>query len=107
MGPLPARARGHEHDTRDEDQQPQWDIHTGEQLTPTYYVPSSPSIVYTPPGIEFAGFRTADFHAQYRRMVPLADRELRSRIYGFGQGFPHLPDSERDRFSLVSLAAMK
>lgn len=105
-GPAPHRARGHEHEhehiPRDENLEPQFDIHTGEELTPAYCVPTSPSIIYTPPGVAFAGFQTADFHAQYRRMVPLVDRELRAWIYGAGEGFPNLPDSERDRFSSVS-----
>ncbi|KAI1111198.1 hypothetical protein F5Y14DRAFT_464629 [Nemania sp. NC0429] len=111
---------GHNHEREpippDENLEPQWDVNTGEELTPTYYVPTSPSIIYTPPGVEFAGFRTASFHAQYRRMAPLVDRELRARIYGVvyggggdggggGGGFPHLPDSERDRFSLSEIEA--
>ncbi|KAI1132530.1 hypothetical protein F5Y10DRAFT_292936 [Nemania abortiva] len=80
--------------------QPQWDVHTGEELTPTYCVPTSPSIIYSPPGVEFTGFRTANFHAQYRRMVPLVERELRSKIYGARQELPCLPDSEKAYFSL-------
>ncbi|KAI1162615.1 hypothetical protein F5B18DRAFT_673124 [Nemania serpens] len=108
-GPAPHRARGHEHEhehiPRDENLEPQFDIHTGEELTPAYCVPTSPSIIYTPPGVAFAGFQTADFHAQYRRMVPLVDRELRAWIYGAGEGFPNLPDSERDRFSSSEVEA--
>ncbi|TGJ83127.1 hypothetical protein E0Z10_g5626 [Xylaria hypoxylon] len=77
----------------------QWDIYTGEELTPTYYVPTSPSIIYTPPGVDFTGFRTPNFHAQYRRMVPLVERELRSKLYGGQEVLPNLSDGERDRFS--------
>ncbi|GAW13236.1 hypothetical protein ANO14919_026160 [Xylariales sp. No.14919] len=95
---VPAPPRRHEHvpSSRFE---PQWDIHTGEELTPTYRVPTSPSIIYTPPGIEFAGFRTPNFHAQYRRMAPLVERELRTKLYGGQEVFPRLSDGERDRFS--------
>ncbi|KAI1753688.1 hypothetical protein F4782DRAFT_545492 [Xylaria castorea] len=79
--------------------EPQWDINTGEELTPTYYVPSSPSIIYTPPGVEFTGFRTTNFHQQYTRMAPLAERELRAKLYGGGEVFTQLSDDESDRFS--------
>ncbi|KAI0112219.1 hypothetical protein GGR51DRAFT_569004 [Nemania sp. FL0031] len=79
---------------------PQWDIYTGDELTPAYYVPTSPSIIYTPPGVEFTGFKTANFHAQYRRMAPLVDRELRSKLYGAREGPPYLPSSERASFSI-------
>ncbi|KAI0552832.1 hypothetical protein F4679DRAFT_581338 [Xylaria curta] len=79
---------------------PQWDVNTGEELTPTYYVPSSPSIIYTPPGVEFTGFRTANFHQQYKRMAPLAERELRTKLYG-GEAAPppQLSDDENEHFS--------
>ncbi|RWA12687.1 hypothetical protein EKO27_g2407 [Xylaria grammica] len=95
---VPAPPRRHEHvpSSRFE---PQWDIHTGEELTPTYRVPTSPSIIYTPPGIEFTGFRTPNFHAQYRRMAPLVERELRTKLYGGQEVFPRLSDGEKDRFS--------
>ncbi|KAJ2985419.1 hypothetical protein NUW58_g5542 [Xylaria curta] len=79
--------------------EPQQDIYTGEQLTPTYHVPTSPSIIYTPPGVDFTGFRTANFHAQYKRMAPLAERELRAQLYGGEEVPPMLPDNEPDRFS--------
>ncbi|KAI1281622.1 hypothetical protein F5Y07DRAFT_353267 [Xylaria sp. FL0933] len=95
---VPAPSRPHEHIPCGR-LEAQWDIHTGEELTPTYYVPNSPSIIYTPPGIDFNGFRTPNFHAQYTRMVPQVERELRTWIYGGQAVFPHLPDGERDRFS--------
>lgn len=95
--------RQHE-DTASDNMEAQWDINTGEQLTPAYFVPTSPSIIYTPPGVDFAGFRTANFHAQYRRMAPLVERQLRSKIYGGPEAFPSVPDSEKATFSLVSLA---
>ncbi|KAI0407123.1 hypothetical protein F4802DRAFT_595752 [Xylaria palmicola] len=85
--------------------EPQWDIHTGEELTPTYYVPTSPSIIYTPPGVEFTGFRTASFHMQYKRMAPLVERELRTKLYGCEEEFSQLPDGEKDRFSPSSVEA--
>ncbi|KAI1825381.1 hypothetical protein F4861DRAFT_198198 [Xylaria intraflava] len=77
----------------------QWDIYTGEVLTPSYNVPSSPSIVYTPPGVEFDGFSSPGFHTQYRRMAPLLEREFRQRLYGGMGEFPKLSDDEKDRFS--------
>ncbi|KAI0449626.1 hypothetical protein F5B21DRAFT_519945 [Xylaria acuta] len=79
--------------------EPQWDVNTGEELTPTYHVPTSPSIIYTPPGVEFTGFRTANFHQQYKRMAPLAERELRTKLYGGEEVPPQLSDDENDRFS--------
>ncbi|KAI0472364.1 hypothetical protein F4859DRAFT_522277 [Xylaria cf. heliscus] len=85
--------------------EPQWDVNTGEELTPTYYVPSSPSIIYTPPGVEFAGFRNVNFHQQYKRMAPLAERELRTKLYGC-EGVPfQLSDDEDDRFSTSEVDA--
>ncbi|KAI1364222.1 hypothetical protein F5Y08DRAFT_307473 [Xylaria arbuscula] len=84
----------------------QWDINTGEELTPTYHVPNSPSIIYTPPGIEFAGFRTPNFHMQYRRMAPLAERDLRTRVYnGPNVAPPESSDAERDRFTASEVDA--
>ncbi|KAJ3565101.1 hypothetical protein NPX13_g7617 [Xylaria arbuscula] len=84
----------------------QWDINTGEELTPTYHVPNSPSIIYTPPGIEFAGFRTPNFHMQYRRMAPLAERDLRTRVYnGLNVAPPESSDAERDRFTASEVDA--
>ncbi|KAI0541612.1 hypothetical protein GGR58DRAFT_510704 [Xylaria digitata] len=77
----------------------QYDIHTGEELTPTYCVPTSPSIIYTPPGVDFTSFKTPNFHAQYSRMAPLVERELRTRIYGGREVFPVMPDGEKDCFS--------
>ncbi|GAP83752.2 hypothetical protein SAMD00023353_0501490 [Rosellinia necatrix] len=85
--------------------EPQWDVYTGEELTPAYYVPTSPSIIYTPPGVEFTGFKDANFHMQYRHMVPLVERELRVNVYGAKLVLPHLSDGERDRFSLSEVAA--
>ncbi len=97
---IPTPPRRHEHIPRGR-LEAQWDIYTGEELTPTYHVPTSPSIIYTPPGVDFTGFRTADFHAQYRRMAPLAERQLRARIYGGQDALPGLSDGEKDRFSPV------
>ncbi|RYC59341.1 hypothetical protein CHU98_g6878 [Xylaria longipes] len=94
--PVPPRRHGHAPYGYLE---PQWDVNTGEELTPTYHVPSSPSIIYTPPGVEFTGFRTANFHQQYKRMAPLAERELRTKIYGGEIVPPQLSDDENDRFS--------
>ncbi|KAI0426610.1 hypothetical protein F5Y09DRAFT_351085 [Xylaria sp. FL1042] len=95
---VPAPYRLHEHIPHGR-LEAQRDIHTGEELTPTYYVPNSPSIVFTPPGVDFNGFRTPNFHAQYTRMAPLVERELRTWVYSGQPTFPQLPDSERDRFS--------
>ncbi|KAI0203098.1 hypothetical protein F4808DRAFT_467720 [Astrocystis sublimbata] len=74
--------------------EPQWDVNTGEELTPTYYVPSSPSIIWSPPGVDFEGFPTIDFHQQYRLMAPLMERELRTQLYGGDVVPPHLSDDE-------------
>ncbi|KAI0906461.1 hypothetical protein F4823DRAFT_627055 [Ustulina deusta] len=101
---IPTPPRRHEHIPRGR-LEAQWDIYTGEELTPTYHVPTSPSIIYTPPGVDFTGFRTADFHAQYRRMAPLAERQLRARIYGGQDALPGLSDDEKDRFSPSSVDA--
>ncbi|KAI1428729.1 hypothetical protein F5Y12DRAFT_799798 [Xylaria sp. FL1777] len=83
----------------------QWDIYTGEELTPTYYVPTSPSIIYTPPGIEFAGFGNPNFQTQYRRMAPLVERELRTKLYGGQDVLPRLSDGARDRISASEVDA--
>ncbi|KAI1295778.1 hypothetical protein F5Y03DRAFT_387336 [Xylaria venustula] len=83
----------------------QRDIHTGEELTPTYYVPTSPSIIYTPPGVDFNGFGTPNFHAQYTRMAPLVERELRTQLYGGRRVLPMLSDGERERFSRSEIEA--
>ncbi|KAI1172328.1 hypothetical protein F4777DRAFT_582011 [Nemania sp. FL0916] len=71
----------------------QRDENTGEELTPTYWVPTSPSIIYTPPGIDFEGFSNPNFQLQYKRMVPLVERELLEDLYGRRDqdDFPGLP----------------
>ncbi|KAI1093408.1 hypothetical protein F5B19DRAFT_491487 [Rostrohypoxylon terebratum] len=68
--------------------QSQVDPVTGIQITPTYAVPSSPSIVYTPPGIPSNSMRTQSFLMLYSRMHPLP------------RGLPNPPnDSSYERYT--------
>ncbi|CAJ2511613.1 Uu.00g072380.m01.CDS01 [Anthostomella pinea] len=60
----------------------QVDEDSGEILSPAYDVPSSPSIIYTPPGVATNLFPSATFQASYTRMAPLAAREFRRAQYG-------------------------
>jgi len=79
MVPEPPRRRAHTFSGRME---AQFDPETGEELTPAYSVPTSPSIVFTPPGVEVTGPLPPDFCAQYSRMAPLAERAHRHHVYG-------------------------
>ncbi|KAH8156530.1 hypothetical protein CIB48_g11715, partial [Xylaria polymorpha] len=98
-------ARTQQEDIPNDYLMPQWDVNTGEELTPTYHVPSSPSIIYTPPGVEFNGFNSVNFHRQYKRMAPLAERNLRKKIYGVEEDPPQGSDDGNDRFSLSEVNA--
>ncbi|KAI1817077.1 hypothetical protein GGS20DRAFT_97881 [Poronia punctata] len=60
----------------------QRDFETGEELTPAYEIPSSPSIIFTPPGLEVVGPMPGDFRRRYSRMVPLVERDYRNHLYG-------------------------
>ncbi|KAI0011664.1 hypothetical protein F4779DRAFT_636217 [Xylariaceae sp. FL0662B] len=60
----------------------QHDVFSGEELSPYYVVPSSPSIIYTPPGIPQLNFPSAQFQEKYSRMAPLVARDLRDKQYG-------------------------
>ena len=99
----PVPRRRHEYMSRNR-VEAQWDINTGEELTPTYYVPNRPSIIYTPPGLDFTGFQNPNFHMQYRRMAPLVERDLRNSVYNAPTPAPPGPsDGERNRFTAVSV----
>ncbi|KAI1433184.1 hypothetical protein GGR50DRAFT_696292 [Xylaria sp. CBS 124048] len=77
----------------------QWDIHTGEEISPTYRVPTSPSIIYTPPGIDFEGYKSDNFHDKFRRMAPHQTREMLRMTYGDAKSLPKLSENEDPSFS--------
>ncbi|KAI2642205.1 hypothetical protein GGS21DRAFT_546435 [Xylaria nigripes] len=83
----------------------QWDLYTGEELSPSYAVPNCPSIIYTAPGVDFSHFYSAKFHGKFRRMLPLVERELRKTYYGGEGPNPGLSEGEKDRFSPSEVAA--
>ena len=83
----PVPRRRHEYMSRNR-VEAQWDINTGEELTPTYYVPNSPSIIYTPPVSDFTGFQNPNFHMVYNAPTPAP---------------PGPSDGERNRFTAVSV----
>ncbi|RYP23281.1 hypothetical protein DL765_001190 [Monosporascus sp. GIB2] len=60
----------------------QWDKYTGQELTPYYLVPTNPSIIYTPPGIQATELPpSAGFITKYSRMDPIAAKEMRDYVY--------------------------
>lgn len=61
---------------------PQFDEISGDSLSPYYKVPSSPSIIYTPPGIPNNVVPPVNFQVQYSRMNPVAALKLRELRYG-------------------------
>jgi hypothetical protein len=83
----------------------QYDVEDGYELSPSYEVWTNPSIIYSPPGIDFRGFGNPMFQAQYKRMVPLVERELKSHCYGVQAEPPGVSDGEPSRFSSVSWAS--
>ncbi|KAI0601909.1 hypothetical protein F4775DRAFT_604807 [Biscogniauxia sp. FL1348] len=60
----------------------QYDAIDGEPLTPRYHVPTEPSIVYTPPGVDPLDLQEPEFQAQYTRMAPLAAWDMRRHRFG-------------------------
>ncbi|KAI1210293.1 uncharacterized protein F4807DRAFT_459670 [Annulohypoxylon truncatum] len=58
------------------DAKSQFDQNNGEPVTPEYNVPTSPSIVYTPPGIPEMPFKTNTFLELYSRMHPTPHRVM-------------------------------
>ncbi|KAI3319203.1 hypothetical protein HD806DRAFT_539584 [Xylariaceae sp. AK1471] len=76
----------------------QHDVEDGYELSPSYELWTNPSIIYTPPGIDFKGFGNPMFQAQYKRMVPLVERELISNCYGGPAELPGVSDGEPSCF---------
>ncbi|KAI1322955.1 hypothetical protein F5Y16DRAFT_22811 [Xylariaceae sp. FL0255] len=61
----------------------QIDIQSGDTITPAYDVPNSPSIIYTPPGVDLSNFEARpELRDKFRRMAPNVEREFRSAVYG-------------------------
>ena len=71
----------------------QFDQHTGEELTPAYDVPRSPSIIYQPPGVPVDGMmpQSAGFISKFSRMNPHGAKELRNYVYGPRPAVPPVP----------------
>ncbi|KAI0392489.1 hypothetical protein F5Y17DRAFT_357633 [Xylariaceae sp. FL0594] len=74
--------------------EPQCDVETGDELTPAYTVPSSPSIIFTPPGVEVRVPMPPDLCDQYSRMAPLAARAYYNHLYGGKSTLPSLTSSD-------------
>ncbi|KAI1652061.1 uncharacterized protein F4817DRAFT_2062 [Daldinia loculata] len=97
MGPVPARDH---YPYYLEDAQAQRDYYTGEEFSPLYQVPHSPSLIYTPPGLPSISYAPTTFLAQYDRMAPLDARKLRDHVYGKTEkSMP--PTSTNDKFTNV------
>lgn len=60
---------------------PQFDQHTGEEISPFYFVPTNPSLINTPPGVPDTVV-SARFYDSYSRMVPLVANQNRDHVYG-------------------------
>ncbi|KAI1781003.1 hypothetical protein F4818DRAFT_451257 [Hypoxylon cercidicola] len=60
----------------------QYDIRTGEEISPLYDVPIDPSIIYTPPGVNEDAPAPQVFRDKYSRMAPLAARDVRDHQAG-------------------------
>ena len=70
----------------------QYDQQTGEELTPAYEVPRSPSIIYQPPGVPVDGVpHSAGFIAKFSRMNPQGAKELRDHVYAPRPVAPKVP----------------
>ncbi|KAI1083956.1 hypothetical protein F5B20DRAFT_594508 [Whalleya microplaca] len=79
----------------------QYDQISGEEMSPYYIVPSSPSIIYTPPGLDPKIFPSAAFQEKYSRMLPLVARDLRNKQYGH-PAVPASPTPASEHYSYVS-----
>jgi hypothetical protein len=82
----------------------QYDILDGDEISPLYDVPSCPSIIYSPPGIDSNSYQDPWFLERYKRMLPLMDRQLRAEIYGV----PAIPslNEENENYTPVSWRAV-
>ncbi|KAF3070405.1 hypothetical protein GL218_00247 [Daldinia childiae] len=81
-----------------EDAKAQRDHFTGEEFSPLYQVPHSPSLIYTPPGVPSVSYAPTAFLAQYDRMAPLDAKKLRDHVYGKTEkSMP--PTSTNDKFT--------
>ncbi|KAI5928047.1 hypothetical protein F4810DRAFT_705941 [Camillea tinctor] len=76
----------------------QYDAVDGSPMTPRYRVPTSPSIVYTPPGVDALDFQPPDFQAQYARMAPLDAWDLRRHQFG-GPAQDLEPSGQDERYT--------
>ncbi|KAI1506499.1 hypothetical protein F5X99DRAFT_423135 [Biscogniauxia marginata] len=87
------------------DYEAQSDEDDGEPLTPVYQVPTSPSIIYTPPGVDPIDFQPPEFQAQYTRMAPLAVWELRRHQFGAPRQDVQ-PAGEDERYTWAEIEAI-
>ncbi|KAI1418270.1 hypothetical protein F5Y13DRAFT_199340 [Hypoxylon sp. FL1857] len=62
--------------------QTQIDEITGEVISPSYDVPVSPSMIWTPPGVEEGAYAPETFFARYSRMAPRNAAEHITHYYG-------------------------
>ncbi|KAI1769645.1 hypothetical protein GGR53DRAFT_524763 [Hypoxylon sp. FL1150] len=65
----------------------QYDLVTGEEISPLYAVPTDPSLIYTPPGVDERVRVHQDFRDMYGRMAPDAVqgvREYEAMVNGTG-----------------------
>ncbi|KAI1376067.1 hypothetical protein F4677DRAFT_95215 [Hypoxylon crocopeplum] len=60
----------------------QFDVYTGEEISPTYPVPPSPSVMFTSPGVVGQPNIPASFQTGYNRMAPLPAKGYRDHKYG-------------------------
>ncbi|KAI0095592.1 hypothetical protein F4814DRAFT_179582 [Daldinia grandis] len=88
-----------------EDAKAQRDYYTGEEFSPLYQVPQSPSLIYTPPGVPDISYAPTAFLAQYDRMAPLHAKKLRDHVYGKTEkSIP--PASTNDNFTSTEVNAV-
>ncbi|KAI1136696.1 hypothetical protein F5Y05DRAFT_101667 [Hypoxylon sp. FL0543] len=84
----------------------QVDQETGEEISPTYIVPPSPSIIWTPPGVTEKPFVKKHFHASYRRMAP-DDAEAHSNRHRRLNGEPEAPPAHtHEHYSKTEVQAI-
>ncbi|OTB03385.1 hypothetical protein M426DRAFT_12536 [Hypoxylon sp. CI-4A] len=76
----------------------QVDQYTGEEISPWYNVPHTPSIVFTPPGVPDNSYAPVSFLEKYTHMAPDEAKQHRNHIYGKAEG-SYAPAGTNEKFT--------
>lgn len=81
----------------------QYDELTGEEISPLYAVPTQPSLIYTPPGVDEHAVVRQNFRDKYVRMVPEVAQEVQE--YLAAANGTAQPAGTGEQYSVVSVTS--